>query len=300
MIGGENMSAPAILTVALAKTYRHRKDLPALLGLDLEVCAGDIYAFIGPNGAGKTTTIKLLVGLLHPDAGRASIFGHPAGSMAAQSRLGFLPEVSYYYKFLEAGELLAFYASLHGLARSEIRRRVIETMALVNLADAIDLRLAEYSKGMLQRFGIAQAIIGDPDLLILDEVTSGLDPIGQKAVMDIILALKERGKTIFFSSHRLTEVEQVCDKAGILNRGRLIRSGKLHQIFTASGDRFQVAWRTRGGSEILTDPVNRDGLPAMLEKLLQEGAEVYEVGPLKESPEALFCRLIEKDDAHAN
>lgn len=223
----------AIYTENLCKTYKAGvKTIKALDNLNLEVNAGDIFGFIGQNGAGKTTAIKIFTGLIYKDSGQAEVFDNPAGSIEAKRRIGFLPEVSYYYKFLEARDLLSFYASLQGLSGKKLTKRVDETLELVKLSDFKKLKLKEYSKGMLQKFGIAQSMVGDPEILILDELTSGLDPIAQHEVMDILKNLKTSGKTIFFSSHRLSEVESICDKVGILHKGKLIKHGNINDIFS--------------------------------------------------------------------
>lgn len=223
----------AISAGSVYKSYKFKnKTIKALENLNLEVNEGDIFGFIGPNGAGKTTAIKIFTGLLFKDSGDVLIFGKNAGTLAAKKHIGFLPEISYYYKFSEGADLLSFYASLQGLTGSALKKRVNEVLDIVGLAEFKNLKLKDYSKGMLQKFGIAQAIVGDPKLLILDELTSGLDPIAQHEVMDILRNLKNTGKTIFFSSHRLSEVESICDKVGILHKGKLVKFGKIDEIFS--------------------------------------------------------------------
>ena len=223
-----------ILIEALVKNYhpssRLKEPIRALQGLNLKVAKGDIFGFIGPNGAGKTTAIKVLVGLIMPTSGKAVIFGEPAGSLEARRQFGYLSEISYYYPFMAAGELLDYYGRLFELDEKTRRSRIDLVLEEVGLLKWKDQRLSDFSKGMQQRFGIAQALISDPPLLILDEPTSGLDPIGQKEVKDIILRLKEKGYTIFFSSHKLTEVENICDHIGIINRGRMLISDKLENL----------------------------------------------------------------------
>jgi ABC-2 type transport system ATP-binding protein len=222
----------AIKTLNLKKTYKSKgkskkKKVEALKGLDLEIKKGDIYGFVGPNGAGKTTSIKIIVGLINATEGTASIFGKQAGSVDAKFEMGYLSEVANYYPFMEVGKLLDFYCSFYEIPGQERKMRIDEVLALVGLADKKDARMRELSKGMQQRFGIAQAIIADPPLLVLDELTSGLDPIAQKEVKDIILELKKRDKTIFFSSHQMTEVEHICDQIGIIDEGVLLQSAPL-------------------------------------------------------------------------
>ncbi|MGH7942518.1 MAG: ABC transporter ATP-binding protein [Limisphaerales bacterium] len=202
----------------------------ALNGLDLEVSSGEVFGFLGPNGAGKTTTMNVLLGFVQPTRGAASLFGIDVRQPIARRRIGYLPEMTYYYKFLTAEELLRFYAGIFGLPRSEADRRIDETLKLVEL-DAVRKRLIKtYSKGMQQRVGLAQALINNPDLLILDEPTSGLDPIGRMKVRDIIQRLKSEGKTVFFSSHEMGEVETVCDRVAIVASGDLKAVGRVEQI----------------------------------------------------------------------
>jgi len=202
----------------------------ALCGLDLEVTAGEIFGFLGPNGAGKTTTINVLLGFVTPKSGAAYLFGIDVRQPIARQRIGYLPEMTYYYKFLTAEELLRFYAKIFGLARAEADRRVDRLLKLVDLESARRRPLKTYSKGMQQRVGLAQALINDPDLLILDEPTSGLDPLGRMKVREVIQRLKSEGKTVFFSSHELGEVETVCDRVAIINQGELKAIGRVDDI----------------------------------------------------------------------
>src|SRR5208282_4903024 len=202
----------------------------ALSSLDLEVSAGEIFGFLGPNGAGKTTTINVLLGFVTPKSGAAYLFGIDVRQPIARQRIGYLPEMTYYYKFLSAEELLRFYAKIFGLSRSETDKRIGKLLKLVELEHASKRLIKTYSKGMQQRVGLAQALINDPDLLILDEPTSGLDPVGRMRVREIIQRLKEQGKTVFFSSHELGEVETVCDRVAILNEGKLKVEAKVGDL----------------------------------------------------------------------
>ncbi|MDE3068082.1 MAG: ABC transporter ATP-binding protein [Verrucomicrobiota bacterium] len=202
----------------------------ALKGLDLEVAAGDIFGFLGPNGAGKTTTINVLLGFIPPTSGTASLFGIDVRQPIARQRIGYLPEMTYYYKFLTAEELLRFYAKIFGLPRAQADRRIDQLLKLVEMDSARKRLIKNYSKGMQQRVGLAQALINDPDLLILDEPTGGLDPIGRMKVREIILRLKNEGKTVFFSSHELGEVETICDRVAIIQDGELKASGPVNEI----------------------------------------------------------------------
>jgi ABC-2 type transport system ATP-binding protein len=202
----------------------------ALTGLDLEVNAGEVFGFLGPNGAGKTTTMNVLLGFVPPTSGAAYLFGIDVRQPIARQRIGYLPEMTYYYKFLTAEELLRFYAKIFGLARSETDRRIDQLLKLVELEHARKRPIKSYSKGMQQRVGLAQALINNPDLLILDEPTSGLDPLGRMKVREIIERLKNEGKTVFFSSHELGEVETVCDRVAIIHQGELKALGRADEI----------------------------------------------------------------------
>jgi ABC-2 type transport system ATP-binding protein len=193
----------------------------ALDGVSLEVSRGEVFGLIGLNGAGKTSLMKVMTGLLRPDEGRVSLFGQPASSLEARRRFGFLPELPYFPKYLSAREVLRFYGRLHGLAGPALSSRVAEVLERVGLKGREDSPLREYSKGMQQRVGLAQAFLHDPELLFLDEPMSGLDPLGIKEMRDLILALGRSGKTIFYNSHILGEVEKLCDKVGFLVQGKL-------------------------------------------------------------------------------
>ena len=204
--------------------------IEAVHGIDLTVPVGQITAIIGPNGAGKTTTIKMLMGLIYPTSGQARIFGHPVGDPAAKAKLGFLPESPYFYDYLTSREFLSFYGHLFGLWGAALNKRVDELLDLVGMTHARDLQLRKFSKGMLQRVGIAQALINDPELVVLDEPMSGLDPIGRKEVRDLIFRLKESGKTVLFSSHILHDAELLCDRVAILRRGTVVRTGRVTEL----------------------------------------------------------------------
>ena len=204
----------------------------ALTGLDLEVNAGEVFGFLGPNGAGKTTTMNVLLGFVPPTSGGASLFGIDVRQPIARQRIGYLPELTYYYKFLTAEELLRFYAKIFGIARAEADRRIDQLLKLVELESARKRPIKSYSKGMQQRVGLAQALINNPDLLILDEPTSGLDPLGRMKVREIIQRLKSEGKTVFFASHELGEVETVCDRVAIIHQGELKAVGTVKDIST--------------------------------------------------------------------
>jgi ABC-2 type transport system ATP-binding protein len=214
----------------------------ALNRLDLEVKVGEVFGFLGPNGAGKTTTINVLLGFVPPTGGGASLFGIDVRQPIARQRIGYLPEMTYYYKFLTAEELLRFYARIFGLPRAEADKRINQLLQLVELESARQRPIKSYSKGMQQRVGLAQALINNPDLLILDEPTSGLDPLGRMKVREIIQRLKNEGKTVFFSSHELGEVETVCDRVAIINEGELKAAGRVTDLIAKHQGNLEKAF----------------------------------------------------------
>ena len=222
-----------IQTVKLTKVFRdfwHRAKVRAVDQLDLTVRRGEVFGLLGPNGSGKSTVVKLLLGLLFPTSGGIRVLGRPPRDVAAKARIGFLPEETYLYPYLNARETLDFFGRLSRLSRRERRRRVDALIEMVGLAPARNRPLREYSKGMARRIGLAQALISDPELLLLDEPTTGLDPIGAREVKDLILELKSRGKSILLSSHLLAHVEDVCDRIGILYGGRLCVVGEVSEL----------------------------------------------------------------------
>src|SRR5213593_3731507 len=202
----------------------------AVKDLNLSVHAGEVFGFLGPNGAGKTTTMNVLLGFVNATSGAAFLFGVNVLEPIARRRIGYLPELTYYYKFLSAEELLRFYARVFGIPRAQADERIDRLLKLVELDSARKRPIKTYSKGMQQRVGLAQALINDPDLLILDEPTSGLDPLGRMKVREIIQRLKDEGKTVFFSSHELGEVETVCDRVAILHKGELKVEGRVSDL----------------------------------------------------------------------
>lgn len=214
----------------LTKDYRDfwgRRKVRALKALDLEIRRGEIFGLLGPNGSGKTTTIKLLLGLLFPTAGRALVFGRDATEVTKNERIGYLPEESYLYRFLNAEETLDFYGRLFNMPRPVRRQRVADLIEMVGLDWAKRRQLKEYSKGMTRRIGLAQALINDPELIVLDEPTTGLDPIGTREMKDLIIKLRDEGKTVLLCSHLLADVQDVCDRIAILYQGELKEMGAL-------------------------------------------------------------------------
>jgi ABC-2 type transport system ATP-binding protein len=225
----------AVEAVGLTKRYPltwKRKVLVALDHLNLEIKAGEVFGLLGPNGSGKSTTMKLLLGLIRPSAGEARVFGEPPGTLAALKRVGFLPENPYFYAFLNGDETLRFYGKLAGMTGARLEARIEELIELVGLQNGRERPLRSYSKGMLQRIGLAQAMMHDPDLLFLDEPTAGVDPLGSAQIRDLILKLKQMGKTVIFSSHLLEQVEEVSDRVAIFSLGKKVLEGSLDTLLT--------------------------------------------------------------------
>lgn len=229
------MSTPAISIQNLTKIYPipFKKDkVTAVKDLSLTVEPGQVYGLLGPNGSGKSTTMKIVLGLVSPTSGRTEIFGRDSTTVESREDVGFLPENPYFYKYLTGEETLHFYGKLCGLSRGKIRARSKELLNLVGLENAADRRLGGYSKGMLQRIGLAQAMIQEPRLLVLDEPTAGVDPAGSREIRDLILDFKQRGITVLLCSHLLEQVQEICDRVGILNHGELIREGTLEELIS--------------------------------------------------------------------
>jgi len=239
---------------AICKVFRvgfWGRRVTAVDQLSLDVRRGEVFGFLGPNGAGKTTTLKMLMGLIYPTSGQAMIFGYPVGDPAAKAKLGFLPESPYFYDYLTSREFLNFYGHLFGLWGAALDKRVDGLLELVGMSHARDLQLRKFSKGMLQRVGIAQALINDPELVVLDEPMSGLDPIGRKEVRDLIFRLKESGKTILFSSHILHDAELLCDRVAMIMKGRLVACGQVSEL---------VQQGTTQEVEMVVDRLSPEGL----------------------------------------
>ncbi len=227
------MIEPAVAVRGLRKVFPipfRRAGVVALRGLNLEVASGQVYGLLGPNGSGKSTTLKIILGLVSPTAGTTRIFGRDSREVSSREAVGFLPESPYFYKYLTGTETLHFYGKLCGLGGQHLRARTNELLALVRLEDARDRRLGTYSKGMLQRIGLAQALIQEPRLIVLDEPTAGVDPEGSAEIRDLILDLKNCGITVLLSSHLLAQVQEVCDRVGILAQGVLVKEGSVDEL----------------------------------------------------------------------
>ena len=241
-----DLSEPVIAVARLGKVYRsgfRMKRVQALKDISLEIERGEIFGFLGPNGAGKTTLIKILMGLTEPTSGTALVFGRPPRDAAAKARLGFLPESPYFYDHLTAREFLQLAAQLSGVTSADVAGRVTGLLRLLRMEHSAGVQMRNFSRGMLQRVGIAQALVADPELVVLDEPMGGLDPVGRKEFRDIIIDLRERGKTVFFSTHILSDVEMICDRVGIIIDGRIVEVGRLNQILTDAAESIEVTVR---------------------------------------------------------
>jgi ABC-2 type transport system ATP-binding protein len=227
------MTEPAVAVQSLTKVFPilfRRTKLVAVRGLNLEVAPGQVYGLLGPNGSGKSTTLKIILGLVSATAGTTKIFGRDSREVRSREAVGFLPENPYFYKYLTGKETLRFYGKLCGLHGQQLKARTDELLDLVRLQDARNRRLGGYSKGMLQRIGLAQSLIQEPRLVVLDEPTAGVDPAGAREIRDLILDLKRRGTTVLLSSHLLAQVQEICDRVGILARGILVREGRVQDL----------------------------------------------------------------------
>jgi len=229
----------------LEKSFRQHfwtKKRKVLDKVSFAVNAGEIFGFLGPNGAGKSTAIKIILGIIYADAGSATMLGQPIGSREAKRRIGFLPENPYFYDYLTSIQFLEFHGQLSGLSSDQLRRRIPEVLKLVGMKGTEGMRLRSFSKGMLQRIGLAQALLPDPDLVILDEPMTGLDPIGRKEVRDIMQNLKQQGKTVFFSTHILGDVEAICDRVAIMNLGKLLSLGSIRELVPLESQSADIIW----------------------------------------------------------
>lgn len=283
----------------------------AVRGLTLQVQQGEVFGFLGPNGAGKTTSIKMLLGLVAPTAGRASLLGAPLGDRAARARIGFLPEHFRFHDWLSAEEFLRLHGHLYGMSAARLDQRIQELLELVGLTPFRDKQLRTFSKGMLQRIGLAQALLNDPALVFLDEPTSGLDPVGRRLVRDIIHDLSARGTTIFLNSHLLSEVEITCDRVAFIKHGEVIRVSELKTLVDGA---TSVMVRAHGftpetiaglgqwgrdiradGSQVTFTVADEAALPAINRYLVAQNVEVYALMPQRLSLEDLFIQIVGTD-----
>ena len=309
------MTAPVIEFERVTKTYRKLlggQEVLALAQVSFSVAPGEVCAFLGPNGAGKTTSISILMGFLYADWGRIRVLGCEPGDVRARQKIGFVPENFAFYKHLNAEKLLRFHAKLAGVAEEKATPLIRDLIAKVGLNGFEKLKIGRYSRGMVQRLGIAQSLLADPELLILDEPTSGLDPSGRKQVRDLMLSLKAAGKAIFLSSHLLSEVEQICDQAVIIDRGRVVRAGTMKTLLD-TGDQVEIvatqlpeelgsALREWGavierGTRSVRIVVSGARKREVAERLWLAGSDVLRLNPVKGSLEDLYMKLVGKGEA---
>lgn len=279
-----------IETRNLTKIYRDfwgRQKVRALKALDLEIRKGEVFGLLGPNGSGKTTTIKLLLGLLFPTSGQSLVFGKDSTDVTKNERIGYLPEESYLYRFLTAEETLDFYGRLFNMPGSVRRKRTADLIEQVGLSWAKRRQLKEYSKGMTRRIGLAQALINDPDLVVLDEPTTGLDPIGTREMKDMILALKEQGKTVLMCSHLLADVQDVCDRIAILYQGELKELGRVDALVKV-GD----------VTEIRATSLSQKAQDEIKEVISRHDGKLISIGNPTTTLEDLFLRIVRESEEH--
>jgi ABC-2 type transport system ATP-binding protein len=301
------MNVPALETARLRKRFG---DKLAVADLSLTVARGEVFGFLGPNGAGKTTFLKMMLGLVAPTAGRGSVLGRPLGDLATRARIGFLPEHFRFQDWLTGRELLRFHGRLLGLGGAALTRRAEALLERVDLLDAADRPLREYSKGMMQRAGLAQALLNEPALVFLDEPTSGLDPLGRLLVRDIMRELRARGTTVFLNSHLLGEVEVTCDRVAFVKRGRVVHERALVEEPAGLEVELQVAgldastWAAleqhgtvlaRRGDTLRLRVASEEELPAVAAIVVARGARLYRMSPARPSLEATFLEVMGAD-----
>jgi ABC-2 type transport system ATP-binding protein len=310
-------SMAAIEILGLTKTYQvgfwRKRPKCALQPLSLSVDEGEIFGFLGPNGAGKTTTLKLLMGLVYPTAGSARILGSEITDPRMKAQIGFLPEQPYFYDYLTAAELLEYYAQLSGVAAKDRKHRVNEVLGRVGLPDVGGMQLRKFSKGMLQRVGIAQAILHNPRVLFFDEPMSGLDPIGRREVRDMMEELKHAGKTVFFSTHILSDAEALCDRVAIIHQGELRGVGAVADLTSSVEGNVEVVWhgnsvpvnvKPLSPSCSVTGETVRAVVPeasqdALIDALRRERIHIVSVTPLRTSLEEYFVQKLKPSGAAA-
>ena len=283
----------ALEITSLSKIYKGKKGtvVDALTDLDLKVAPGEVFGFLGPNGAGKSTTIKTIMGLVRPSSGEARVFGVPVSSAACRLKIGYLPENPAFYDFMTAREYLRFVGQAYAMGAELIARRSDEVLGFMELAEAADRPIRGYSKGMVQRLGLAPALLHDPDLYLLDEPMSGLDPLGRALVKELIKDLKRRGKTIFFSTHITADVEVVCDKVGVIVKGRLQTVDSVENLLYSGVEGYQIQVLQAGGvtEEVF---VERERLKAYLEQVVASDSSVERIEPKRKDLEAFFLDIV--------
>ena len=301
----------AIETRKLTKTYRSKgvREVNVVENLDLGVERGEIFGFLGPNGAGKTTTIKILLGIIHATSGEAFVLEKQAGDIEAHKKLAYLPERPYYYEHMTGLEIMLFYASLFGIRDDKLCKRLLDR---VNLANDMNRPISEYSKGMQQRVGLAQSLLNDPELLFLDEPTGGLDPLAHKEVRDLILQFSDEGRTVFISSHELSEIELICDRVAIINKGVVIKQGHLNDLLT--GARIEMVFKgltqerakefagkdtivSVSSGNVILDMAAGSDTDAIIDSARRAGGSVISVIPRRMRLEDLFVESVREHTA---
>lgn len=299
----------AIETKQLTKTYKTSSGPQSVVkDLDLQVERGEIFGFLGPNGAGKTTTIKILLGIIDATSGDATVLGNPAGDIESHRRLSYLPEKPYYYEHMTGLEITQFYASLFGIKDRDLCERLLNR---VNLGNDMNRPISQYSKGMQQRVGLAQSLLNDPELLFLDEPTGGLDPIAHIEIRDLILKFRDEGRTVFISSHELSDVERICDRVAIINKGEMVHQGRLDQLLSGGrievtadnvdeslADKFRTGDTTvsyRAG-RLIADIADSESPNAILDAIRSAGGEIVSVIPRRKRLEDLFLESVAGDN----
>lgn len=308
------MGMYAIEIQGLSKNYEvgfwKKQIRPALKPLDLKVNLGETFGFLGPNGAGKTTTLKLLMGIIFPTAGSATILGKDLLDPEVKRKIGFLPEQPYFYDYLSAPELLDYYARLSGVLAGQRRQRIIDMLGRVGLSDVGNKQLRKFSKGMLQRVGIAQAIIHDPEVVFLDEPMSGLDPLGRHEVRELIQNLKDEGKTIFFSTHILSDAEALCDRVAVIHKGELRGVGVVNDFRSSVAEKTEVIWvgaavlpavshlviEQHAIGDTVRATIQSTDLDRILEKLREQRARLISVTPVHRTLEEYFLAKTREDE----
>lgn len=280
--------SPAVTVENLTKVFKgqfRRKEFVAVEDLSFTVQAGEVYGLIGPNGSGKSTTMKVVLGLLGPTAGRTSIFGCDSAQVQSRQDVGFLPENPYFYKHLTGMETLLFYGRLCGMGGAKLRERAGEMLALTGLEGAADRRVGGYSKGMLQRIGLAQALIHEPRLLVLDEPTAGVDPAGSRKIRDLIIEFKKRGITVLVTSHLLEQLQEVCDRVGIMARGKMVSEGRLNDLIAVENQ-----------TEIVLEDASPELLARIRELVAADGGrtKLLRMGNPRTTLERLFLKTTEE------
>ena len=298
-MGTSNMTKDAITTSQLSKRFSGKRgsSVLALDQLDLTIGQGEVFGFLGPNGAGKSTTIKILMGLIRPSQGQATLHGVDAAQPEARRTVGYLPENPSFYDYLSGAEYLAFVGGMYGLGRAEIAARAEELLHRFSLWEARKRPLRSYSKGMVQRLGLAQVMLHDPQLYILDEPMSGLDPLGRALVKEMIRELRAAGKSVFFSTHITSDVEAVCDRVGVILRGRLQSVEHVDAIMTSGITGYQVRHRVPGSERAVDSSITKEKLQRFMADLEHRGEEVLLVNPLRRSLEDFFLEVVRRKES---